>query len=404
MGRIKCGVYRDSGFTKKRDTPVKAALGGRHKHRRFLRSKHYEALPEEPELEETTVKPSSTVLTSSKPVHLTAVFHGSSPAHRRSTRHTKSGNERKPGHQAPPAGHTSVRANHKPEAFKGREISAEEEPPIKEEEEQSLTVTPKSPMSSATESDTTLSFDNDEEDCYSSTSLSSSSLPSPETFRKEHYVKEELLGVSLQVKNSTLLDVSHAETIQMHHNPNISSIVDASTILAEKNCENSNYRGPEVEAQIKPEPFTSANQGQVFKRKSPAITTSKRHLSFKKKVSFKCPLVAVVPEAKHVPVIKLTVNNVVSDTVPTSSPAELMKPDKETSGAGELNSGDGTVHVRVALKRPVKRSLEKAKFFDFAGDGDRDLFFQRMRERCVKLRSIPLFPLSVPESMDTSVL
>ncbi|KAJ7997171.1 hypothetical protein DPEC_G00226190 [Dallia pectoralis] len=61
---------------------------------------------------------------------------------------------------------------------------------------------------------------------------STSSLPSPEVFRRED-VHEEMVDLpsellDLRVKNSTLLDVSHAENINMQQTPNLSSIVEIS--------------------------------------------------------------------------------------------------------------------------------------------------------------------------------
>lgn len=37
--------------------------------------------------------------------------------------------------------------------------------------------------------------------------------------------KDKLLGFHLQVKNSTLLEDSHAENIHSHHPPNLSTII-----------------------------------------------------------------------------------------------------------------------------------------------------------------------------------
>lgn len=94
-------------------------------------------------------------------------------------------------------------------------------------------------------------------------------------------------------------------------------------------------------------------------------------------------------ETKHTPATKLTIFNA-SEPVQTSSPVEQMKPDADVSKDGEKE----VLQLKVRLKRPVENNPEKARFFDFIDDGDRDEFFQRMRERCVKLRSAPLFPLT----------
>ncbi|GLD46662.1 uncharacterized protein AKAME5_000099600 [Lates japonicus] len=325
------------------------------------------------------------------------------------------------GFRMSPAWHPTVQMTPDPEAFKSGEV-------LVKEKKQKLAVSPEGITFSSMETNTTFDFNHDdEEDCYSASS-SSSSLPSPEIFRKENYaktltssIKEELLGLHLHIKNSTLLDASHAETIHMHHSPNLSTIIasscvmrikplfaGASTILAERTCEISNHRGPEAETKIqtdffKSDPQTVDNQAQAFKFKTPAKLTNKRPILCKKKVSFKTPIVAETFEAKHIPATKLTIHDA-SESVQTSSSAEQMTPVAVTSRAGEINSEDDTPFVRVTLKRPVKSSPEKAKFFDFLSDNERGVFFQRMRERCVKLRSTPLFPLTAAQHMEASVL
>ncbi|XP_044079473.1 uncharacterized protein LOC122888741 isoform X2 [Siniperca chuatsi] len=351
MGRYKCRVKpsRDSGLPNKRDTPVKTALSRRDNSRRLLPTKRYEAFPEEPEVEEVkpTVKPTNPVF-----------------------------------------------------AFKGGEMRVKEE-------KQNLAVTPENITSSSMESNPTFSSDGDEEDYYSSATTTSSSLPSPEIFRKESYVetltfpiKEELLGLHLHIKNSTLLDVSHAESIHMYHPPNLSTIIDTSAILAEKNCEINKHTEPEAETKIHTDSFKS---DKSFKRKPPPKVTNRRPILCKKKVWFKSPIIAETFEAKHIPATKLTIHNS-SGPVQTSSPAEQMKPDADRSRAGLINSKEEALRLTVTLERPVKNSPEKAKFFDFVNSSDRNAFFQRMRERRVKLRSAPLFPLTAVKHTEPSVL
>lgn len=93
-----------------------------------------------------------------------------------------------------------------------------------------------------------------------------------------------------------------------------------------------------------------------------------------------------------------------SEPVQTSGPAGQMQPGGETPKAGEVNSKDDTLNLKVTLKRPVKRSLEKVDFFVFDDDRDRDVFFQKMRERYDKLRSAPFFPLAAAKHNVASVL
>lgn len=123
---------------------------------------------------------------------------------------------------------------------------------------------------------------------------------------------------------------------------------------------------------------------------------------YKKKVWFKSPVVAKTFEADNTAATKLTIHSA-SDPVQTSSLAGQMEPDADTSIAGEINSKEETLHLTVTLKRPVQSSPEKATFFDFVDDSDKDAFFQSMRERCVKLRSAPLFPLTAAKHTELSV-
>ncbi|KAM6983511.1 uncharacterized protein LKV04_011461 [Tautogolabrus adspersus] len=210
MGRYKCRVKlsRDSGFPNKRDTPVKPPLRKGYDCRTFLAIRHHEAIREEPGLEEThvpNVRTNNPALTSLKAVYCNSV--SGHPT-----------NLKPPDHVALKYIATPVQDN--------------------------LAVTPDGITSSSLESSSTFSSGDDEEDYYSSASSSSNSLPSPEIFRKESYVEalilpvtEDYLGLRPYKKNSTLLDVSHAESIHMHQPPNLSYIIDVSSILAEKKSE-----------------------------------------------------------------------------------------------------------------------------------------------------------------------
>ncbi|XP_054482426.1 uncharacterized protein LOC129113962 [Anoplopoma fimbria] len=387
MGRHRYRVNRAGVLTHLRDTPMKAALSRRDNCRRFLNKQRYQTLPEEPEVEETNVTAVLPVFTSIKPVHCKSVLRWSNPAFTENPREklfTSATTATETSvHPESPAGHLTFNLTPEPEAFKGCEM------PVMAA---NLTVTLGSITSSSSVSDTTFTSDDDdddddddEEDCYSSAS-SSSSLPSPEISRRDSYVetltpfKEELLGLHLHVKNSTLLEASHAESINMHHSPNLSNILDASTIFAEKTFE---IEGPETETKIHTDSLKSE---KAFKWKTPPKLHNRKPISYRKKVWFKSPIIAQTFDTKLTP-----------STRSTPGPAEASRP-------GETSSKEDALRLTVTLKRSVKSSPEEAKFFDFMDDSDRDAFFKTMRTRCLKLRSAPLFPLTALEDIEPVIM
>ncbi len=121
-----------------------------------------------------------------KPVHCKSVLRFSSPAFTENPRSKAvspaTPAQKKYGHQVPPAGHSAIQVTPDAEAFRCVEMKTKEE-------EQNVAVTPESITPSSMELDTTFSLEGEEEeeeeDCQSSTA--SSSLPSPEIFRKESY-------------------------------------------------------------------------------------------------------------------------------------------------------------------------------------------------------------------------
>ncbi|XP_074528469.1 uncharacterized protein LOC141791725 [Halichoeres trimaculatus] len=224
MGRYKCqiNVWRNRGVTGERDIPAKLAPSRRTKFRKLPPIKHHEV--EEPDQSVLTVISADPTLKSFKPIHsesVTSKGNTSSPV---------SPALGKPGHQVSPAGRPVLKMT---------------------PDQEKLSVRLEDITSSSMESDTTFSSDNDEEDCCSS----SSSLPSPEIFRTESYIAMVTLTDQLAhhpyKKNSTLLDVSHAESIHMYHPPNLSTIIDGSSILPEKKGEINPLLGPEAETELK---------------------------------------------------------------------------------------------------------------------------------------------------------
>lgn len=115
-----------------------------------------------------------------------------------------------------------------------------------------------------------------------------------------------------------------------------------------------------------------------------------------RKVWFKSPLI----QSKHAPASKLPVN---SDNEPfqTSSPVKHMKPEDDTSNGGQMDHEEAR-QSKVRLKRSITKTPERAKFFHFSSDIDEEAFFQRMRERCEKLWSVPLFPLTAGNNLNCS--
>ncbi|XP_047463772.1 uncharacterized protein LOC125021679 isoform X2 [Mugil cephalus] len=387
---------RDSGFPKNRDTPLRPTVGRRDNNRRLLLRKHHEAFPEEPDVNEmsnSTVKPNC-LQTITVPVHCKSMSRLNNPAFIRKPR-TRAASPATPvtktcGYPVLQMRHRAIQVALDPEDFNDGDI----------QDKQTSPVTLESITSSSMEQDTTFDFgDEEEEGCFSSTaSITSSTLPSPEIFRRESYadtlalpIEGDLLDLHSHVRNSTLLDASHAESIHVHHPPNLSTIIDASSILAEKDTENNrNHREHEAETKIQ----TDSIKTEVNKRKTPQTLTHRMHLVCKKKVCFKSPITDETFKANHIPPSKLSVHSN-SESFPVASQPEKVKPDAETSGAGEISFKDESLPVTVRLRSAAKCDPEKAKFFDFVSDDERDTFFQKMRERWVKLRSAALFPLTV---------
>lgn len=107
-----------------------------------------------------------------------------------------------------------------------------------------------------------------------------------------------------------------------------------------------------------------------------------------RKVWFKSPLI----QSKHAPASELPVH---CDNEPfqTSSPVQHIKPEDDASNGGKMDPEEAH-RSKVMLKRSITKTPERAKFFHFSSDSDEEAFFQRMRERCDKLWSIPFFPLT----------
>lgn len=99
---------------------------------------------------------------------------------------------------------------------------------------------------------------------------------------------------------------------------------------------------------------------------------SKRPILFKKKVSFKSPIIAGAHGSKHSSYSRSATGNDTSSLVKQTEPDDFED----------------------------EKSPESVKFFDFASDSERDMQFEMMRERAAKLRNIPLFPLTAAAAAD----
>ncbi|XP_061746222.1 uncharacterized protein LOC133544973 [Nerophis ophidion] len=206
----------------KRDTPVKVAFTWQHARKRRQKCKIYETLPEEPDVDEDPdVK--------------------------------KDPDEKKFKWAAQTSAQSSPCQSSSTAFARKRNIT---------QQELTLEGAITKPMVSSSSS-----VDDDEDD--DSFSSYSSSVPSPEIFRDELYAADtshfpavgDVADLHVQVKNSTLISSSHAESILSHPSPNVSTIL----VAAEK-------------------PLKTMT--------SPKLSTRKRLLC--KKVRFKSPLAAAM--------------------------------------------------------------------------------------------------------------
>ncbi|KAM8897317.1 uncharacterized protein AB9W97_008773 isoform 2-T2 [Spinachia spinachia] len=341
MGPHRYRGGRGGGVHRQRDTPVKAPVRRRARSRRLLHKQRYDTLHEEEmeEMEEMDVPEDASI----KLVPCRWI-------------RVKDEALRAPQTSAQPDSPAGLQVTPEPRASEPGHV----------------TPTLGSITSSGTESDPAVSCEEEDETQEEESSVTtSSSLPSPELTRGGSRAetmssfKEELLGLHLHTKNSTLLDVSQAESICTHHSPDLSHIIETSTIQAEKNC---GIRGPEAETKIHAEPLKSENSCEwktVPKVPTPPVCfsrentmddvrdrillprpTSKRPIVYKKKVSFKAPLTAEASEPKPSP------------------------------------------------RKDAERPTSDATFFDFIDAADKDAFFEGLRTRCEELRRAPLFPLT----------
>ncbi|KAL0994550.1 hypothetical protein UPYG_G00123840 [Umbra pygmaea] len=207
-----------------------------------------------------------------------------------------------------------------------------------------------------------------------SSNISSSSQASPEVFRAEDIYAETVVFpgevLDLHVKNSTLLDVSHAENINTQWLPNVSSIVDISQVKGEMDQEKSQLAIPLkwtpsdklYNAYESMEKTPVSGKGAVptllpKKTQKPAMMTRHREIKCKKKVTF-------------------------SDSISTKMILKNVEP--VTEGTGEPEGNRETAfppEVPHVPRRATHHWSEQTKFFDFADLKERDTFFEFLRKK-----------------------
>ncbi|XP_011481470.1 uncharacterized protein LOC101165494 isoform X2 [Oryzias latipes] len=351
--RRQVRLRRDSGFPKKRDTPLKPTRWRRDRNRRLLPNKHFDTLVEECEDGGTsfsTGRRAGAVLANTAPLHRVSVScfkpckKTATPINRQKILQTSNAsNKASPILQSFGAGDT-----------------------------------PESVTSFVMETSSTSNSEEHGDSRSSSTSTNLSSYPSPEIFRREVETQtflngEEMLGIICNVKNSTLLDESHSKSIHTYHPPNMSTIIDVSTHVAEKNSESSYQKETHTE-----------NKSQEMKPAQDFV--GRRPIVCRKRVSFKSPVISEPLKEKHAPS-----PSGINDTIrKLSRVSERTKPDAQTPKMDEISSKK---EITVTPKRPVE--TEKTMFFDFTSNADMDALFQNMRDRSAKLRCSFYFPFTV---------
>ncbi|XP_043996301.1 myb-like protein V isoform X1 [Gambusia affinis] len=373
-------VRRDSGIPYKGETAVRLSTRRTERYKKLLTGKCYDPLPERIEEEEINEsKPVSPVQ-----VSISVPFTKNRQSQPAScvTSVVKAPGQQNPSRKASP----KVTVQLIPEVSRcgGTSCVMETESTLNSEEEEEE----EEEEEDDDDDDYDYDDDNDYDDADASTTISSSS--SPEIFRKEMSVnvmtfpsKDELLDFHLQVKNSTLLEDSHAENIHAHHPPNLSTIIDASTSLAEEKFEISYHKTPEDEGQMN---ISASTSDQAFKKETSPKLSEKKPITFRKKVRFKSLDATEIQNEKEIKSPATSGKN----TSSPSRPLQKIKPHPMTSRRSVTSFKDQP--LLLAIKRSGTAGSEKASFFQFVNDNERRTIFQKMKERSVKLRSAVFFP------------
>ncbi|XP_023198581.1 protein IFH1-like isoform X2 [Xiphophorus maculatus] len=324
-------VRRDSGIPYKGETPGRSATRRRERYGRLLTGKCYESLPErieEEEINESKVKPVSASVPFTK-------NRQSQPASCVPSVIKASGQQNSSGKASPTVTVQLIpevsRCGGTPE--RGASCVMETESTLNSEEEE--------------EDDDDDDYDDDDDDDYddadASTTISNSS--SPEIFRKERS--------------------------------------DASMSLAEEKCEMSHHKTPEDKGKIN---ISASNSDQAFKKETSPKLSERKPITFRKKVRFKSLDATEIQNEKEIKSPATSGKN----TSSPSRPLQKIKPHPMTSRRNVTSFKDQP--LPLAVKRPGRTCSEKATFFQFVNDDERRAFFQKMKERSVKLSSAVFFP------------
>ncbi|KAL7853417.1 hypothetical protein AOLI_G00202610 [Acnodon oligacanthus] len=228
-------------------------------------------------------------------------------------------------------------------------------------------------------------------DCMDSDSEAEDTLPSIEIVRKADSYDEGTALVSEDqiqhhhIKNSTLLDLSHAMDITMQQPPNLSSILELSPVLHRQAAKEWFCRSP-------PQPASPLGSSPLTKSASTKNTAGSDYKTFgaeertpeMKRVVVLSPVVKRRPltgRDKPIKCRKVTFNDIVStrDITVLKSQMECQSRacDVQTELRGNTLSGE-----REELMEPQELSSETDKFFDFADESEKQLFFQRLKRTC----------------------
>ncbi|XP_036443865.1 uncharacterized protein LOC118819948 isoform X2 [Colossoma macropomum] len=227
-------------------------------------------------------------------------------------------------------------------------------------------------------------------DCMDSDSDTEETLPSIELVRKAGSYDEGTGLVSedevlhRHVKNSTLLDLSHAMDIAMQQPPNLSSILELSPVLHGQAAKEWFCLSP-------PQPVSPLSSSPLTTSASTKNTAGSDFKTFgaEEKTPETKRVVVLSPVVKRRPLTgrdkpikcrKVTFNDIVSTRDITVLNPQVESQSRACDVQKTKLSGNALSGVREELMEPQEFSSETAKFFDFADENEKQLFFQRLKK------------------------